>query len=108
MRVVFKNGVIGWDLGGERNGCSGKQRVLPGCTRGTPSQAELRAKQRMERACHGILFAYDYGQKSRPNQGKQAGQAASGRIASRPTTPQSNRKTKSMTTPLRSGSAFAA
>src|SRR5260370_25822354 len=21
MRVVFKNGVIGWDLGGERNGC---------------------------------------------------------------------------------------
>src|SRR5229473_2387920 len=22
MRVVFKNGVIGWDLGGERNGCA--------------------------------------------------------------------------------------
>jgi hypothetical protein len=26
----------------------------------------------MERACHGILFTYDYGQKSQPNQGKQA------------------------------------
>jgi len=64
MRVGFKNGVIGWDLGGERNGS--------GCMRGTPSEAELRAKQRMERACHGILFAYDYGQKSQPNQGKQA------------------------------------
>src|SRR6266853_3544585 len=63
MRVVFKNGVIGWDLGGERNGCFGKQRLLPGCTRGTPSEAELRGKQRMERACHGILFAYDYRQK---------------------------------------------
>jgi hypothetical protein len=50
----------------------GTQRLLPGCTRGTPSEAELRAKQRMERACHGILFAYDYGQKSQPNQGKQA------------------------------------
>jgi hypothetical protein len=27
--------------------------------RGTPSAAQLRAKQGMERACHGILFAYD-------------------------------------------------
>ena len=65
MRVGFKDGVIGWDLGGKRNGCFR-------CTGGTPSEAELRAKQRMERACHGILFAYDYRQKSQPNQGKQA------------------------------------
>src|ERR1700680_5195250 len=58
--MVFKNGVIGWDLGGDATG-------IPGCTRGTPSEAELRGKQLWERACHGILFAYDYRRKSAPN-----------------------------------------
>src|SRR6267142_6051391 len=29
MRVGFKNGVIGWDLGGERSGCFRVARVVP-------------------------------------------------------------------------------
>jgi hypothetical protein len=51
MRVVFKIGVIGWGFG--RKTLIARSHDA----RGTLSGRELRAKQRPERACHGILFA---------------------------------------------------
>jgi hypothetical protein len=58
MRVVFKIGVIGWEFGRET------LIARSHAARGTLSQAELRAKQRPEHACHGLFFAYDYRQKT--------------------------------------------
>jgi hypothetical protein len=55
MRVVFKLGVIGWDFAGKRRRRFG--------ARGTPSEAELRAKHGPEHACHAKFLAYDCGQK---------------------------------------------
>src|SRR5882724_12353856 len=60
MRVVFKIGVIGWEFG------RGTQRAFRRYARGTPSEVELRGKQRREHACPGIFFAYDYERKRRP------------------------------------------
>src|ERR1700730_3808017 len=64
MRVVFKSGDIGWGLLKERWGRSQDAG-------GTPSQVQLRVKQLMEHACHGILFAYDCRSKTDKNQGKR-------------------------------------
>jgi hypothetical protein len=59
-------GVIGWGCGHR------KQAGRSQDARRTPLGGKLRGKHGLERACHGILFAYHYAQKSQPNQGKQA------------------------------------
>src|ERR1700692_3801606 len=100
MRVMFKMGVIGWDLVGEPAGAARARR--------TPSAAELRGKQGSEHACHGIFLAYDYDRKRSQKSGVQAWQARSKFTASRPTTPRSFPKTRCTTTPLRNGLASAA
>jgi acyl dehydratase len=51
---------------------AGKRGQRSQDARGTLSEAELRGKQRPERACHGILFAYDYRQKIAEIRGKTA------------------------------------
>src|ERR1700722_17720486 len=64
MRVVFKIGVIGWGFG--RETCIARFREA----RGTPSDGELRGKQRRNKACLGIFFTYHYGWKNSRNKGK--------------------------------------
>src|ERR1700727_1852149 len=64
MRVVFKIRVIGWGFG--RETCIARFREA----RGTPSDGELRGKQRRNKACLGIFFTYHYGWKNSRNKGK--------------------------------------